>query len=180
VSYQRVGNPVGLYNDVEVLEEFVVYCRGLKQQVNNTVSLFAVFFLLSSHGNAIQDVLHSFAEWVFAQAQQNEDDETYRVYTWLVQVSIVLKILFFFKPSTKERKKNNTCLSGVFDLMRFVAKVFPLLTKTLLKDKWWKTAAVRRKRPMESVVLPKASRDVVRHTRAQIDPLGNRRPRSAF
>ncbi len=45
-----MGTPVGTYDDAVVLEEFVIYAKGTKQQ----------------------DVLHSFVEWVFLQSQVSE------------------------------------------------------------------------------------------------------------
>lgn len=62
VVLQRVGVPVGTYDEAVVLEEFVIFAKGLKQQ----------------------EILHSFVEWVFLQSQTNENDDTYCIYTWSV------------------------------------------------------------------------------------------------
>lgn len=93
VSYQRRGVPVGTYDEAVLFEEWVIFIAG--------------------RGPAKQSSLHGFCEHVFKLSQQKDDNDTYRVYSWVVQES------------------------------------------------WWKTAAVRRKRPMESVVLPHETKERV-------------------
>ena len=93
VCLQRVGAPVGTYDQALVLEEFVIYVEGT--------------------GKSKQAVLAKFVEHVWTSALQNDEDDCFRIYQWLVE------------------------------------------------DQWWKTRSVRQKRPMESVVLPPATKEAI-------------------
>jgi hypothetical protein len=63
VCYQRVGHVVGTYSDAVLMEEFCVYANGLKKQ----------------------DLLHRFCEHVYNEANKNEDNDTFRIYSWVIE-----------------------------------------------------------------------------------------------
>ncbi len=63
MCYERVGQSVGTYQEACFVEEFVIYAKGLRKQ----------------------EVLHKFCEHVYNEANKNDDDNVYRIYTWEIE-----------------------------------------------------------------------------------------------
>ena len=81
VCLQRVGQPVGTYEDSTFLEEFVCYVKVL--MFRYVMSSFILFSF--QQGQRKQNMLHDFLEHVWKESQKNDDEDSFRIYTWVIQ-----------------------------------------------------------------------------------------------